>query len=123
MASKLVTATAAASVTAPGASTAIADVPASSLPAGWYQIEAHAGYSLGTPAAAEEASGGNIALYVAGTVNALAIPPVIGLSGPFRFEVELDGTSDVSVGSIGAGTAGVEYVAQVACTPSVARHL
>ena len=110
MASNLLTKSSAASATAPGASSGIAAFTAASLPAGFYRFRCYGGYTSGTLGASEQVSGGNISLYVGGVATPLGIPAMLGLFGPFVFDVNLDGATSISVGTgPQAGSAGVVY--------------
>lgn len=110
MASTILTKSSAASLTAPTSSLAIAALTAASLPAGTYRFSCWAGYSAGTMGASEQVTGGNIELYVGGVATPLGIPPVIGLFGPFNFDVQLDGNTSISVGTGPQnGSTGVVY--------------
>lgn len=108
--SKLLSAVAAQQVTAPTSASAIASLPASAFPAGYYRLKCWAGYVAGTPGAPEQAANGNISLYVAGLATPLAIPAALGLYGPFVFDVQMTGGDAVSIGSgVANGTALVVY--------------
>jgi hypothetical protein len=110
VASSILTQSSAASITAPGASLAIAALTSTSLPAGTYRFRCYGGYSAGTPGASEQVSGGNIELYVGGVATPLGIPAVLGLFGPFTFDVQLDGSTSISVGTgPHVGSTGVTY--------------
>lgn len=111
MASNLLTKSSAASLTAPGASLAIAALTAASLPAGLYRFRCYGGYTSGTVGASEQVTGGNISLYVGGVATPLGVPALIGPPfGPIVFDVNLDGATSISVGTgPQAGSAGVVY--------------
>ena len=110
MASTILTKSSAASITAPSSSLAIAALTSASLPAGTYRFRCYGGYSAGTPGASEQVTGGNIELYVGGIATPLGVPAILGLFGPFVFDVQLDGNTSISVGTgPQAGTAGVTY--------------
>lgn len=115
MASTLRTQESAASAVAPAASLAIAALSAGSLPAGQYTVRCWGGYSDGTIGASEQVNGGNINFYVGATAIPLGIPPVVGaLSGPTEFSVNLDGSTQISVGTgPNVGSTGVRYVCRI----------
>jgi hypothetical protein len=110
VASSLLTKSSAASLTAPGSSLAIAALTAASLPSGLYRFRCFGGYASGTLGASEQVTGGNISLYVGGVAIPLGVPAMLGLFGPFVFDVQLDGATSISVGTgPQAGSAGVVY--------------
>jgi hypothetical protein len=99
------------SVVAPGAGAAIATLAAASLPAGKYKVEVVA--SVSGNAVADL---GNMRLRRGGVDVASPMPH--GASGqpgaPFVVdELALDGTQNLTVEAIGAGTAAIEYNATI----------
>jgi hypothetical protein len=110
MASTIQTQYSAASVTTPGAFLAIASLPANKLPQGQWRIRAAAVY-VGTIGTAEQASGGNVALYVGATSIPLGMPAIAGQMFNFPpLDLYLDGSTVVSVGTSSAvGSSGVTY--------------
>lgn len=102
------------SATAPAAFAAVVSIAAMSLPVGWWRVRAWGGYTVGTPATAEQRAGGNMELFIgSNVVTSLPIPPVLGMYGPFTFMVKLDGLSSLAVGAVQAGTTGVAYTASL----------
>lgn len=99
------------SVTAPGAGAAIATLASGSLPDGKYQVEVIA--SVSNNAVADV---GNMRLRRGGVDFVSPIPHgVNGQPGaPFVVdEIDLDGTQNLTVEAIGAGTAAIEYNATI----------
>lgn len=100
---------------APAAQAALATISHTLLPAGYYDV--HVKASVSGAAAAEN---GNIGLYTQVGVAALvavAAPTPSGISGAWSEETYsgmlLDGTQDLVVAAIGAGTASIVYSADV----------
>lgn len=100
--------------TAPGAGAELVDLAAAQLPHGRYRIDVECCFSAGTPAAADD---GNFAIRRGATV-VKRLATVRNTTTMFKASIllNLDGTLDVSVNTVGAGTAGVVYTASLSAT-------
>lgn len=99
--------------TAPTATTAVATIASSALPAGEYDITVKA--STSGNAAGEV---GNMGLYKGtGTGSPIAAPTPSGVSGAWAEEtyhgVSLDGSTSLTVQAIANGTASIAYAAVI----------
>lgn len=104
---------AAGTVTAPAAGAAIATIPAGSLPAGTYEVEATVGYG-GTPGGVngfDLRAGATIISGLASLAVANHLAPRVG----FR-RVTVDGATAITVNAVAAGATGSVFIAQLSAT-------
>lgn len=97
------------------ANTPIATILAASLPAGTYALEFTTVLDAGAPAAADA---NNMQLLYGATQLMVIQVDISGLTHPNQshFQAILAGGSNLTINSIGAGTAGVGYNAQLVAT-------